>query len=62
MKSHDEIKTLRKYIGHSFKVDPYSFEIVIIADDQVKRILSKYEQVSMLNTNGIFIFAIQINP
>lgn len=30
MRSHDEIKTLRKYIGKSFEVDPYSFEIVLI--------------------------------
>jgi hypothetical protein len=33
MKSHDEIKSLRKLIGQSFETDPHSFEIVVIEDD-----------------------------
>ena len=30
IKSHDEVKTLRKYIGNSFDKSPDSFEILII--------------------------------
>src|SRR3569833_2950649 len=56
MKSHDEIKTLRKLIGKSFEVNPYSFEIVIIQDDEVKRILPKYELVGNINEKNRHIF------
>jgi hypothetical protein len=36
--------------------------LVIIQDDVVKRILPRYEQISALNTNNIFIFAIETSP
>lgn len=61
MKSHDEIKGLRKCIGASFDVDPDSFEIALIQDESIKRLLARYDQVSVLNTNN-FVFAIEISP
>jgi hypothetical protein len=32
---------------------------VVIQDDKVKRILPRYEQMSSLNVNNIFIFAME---
>lgn len=42
-KSHEPIKNLRKFIGKSFDVNKEQFEIVLINDDEVKRILPRYE-------------------
>mmetsp|Transcript_1916 Transcript_1916/g.1827 ORF Transcript_1916/g.1827 Transcript_1916/m.1827 type:complete len:91 (+) Transcript_1916:518-790(+) len=62
MKSHDEIKTMRKLIGQSFDVDPHSFEIALIQDESIQRVMPRYEQVSTLNIPSSFIFAIEIKP
>lgn len=61
-KSLEQMKTLRKYIATSYEVQQEQFELVIIQDDQVKRILPRYEQISSLNVNSIFIFAMEIPP
>jgi ubiquitin carboxyl-terminal hydrolase 4/11/15 len=42
-KSHERIKSLRKYIATRFKVNPEKFELVLVQDDVVKRILPRYE-------------------
>jgi len=60
-KSHEPIKNLRKFIARSFDIKKESFEIVLIQDDVVKRILPRYEQISALNTSNS-IFAIQTDP
>lgn len=42
-KSLEQIKTLRRYIASTFDVHQEQFELVIIQDEQVKRILPRYE-------------------
>lgn len=61
-KSLEQIKTLRKYIAQSFDVHQEQFELIIIQDEEVKRILPRYEQISSLNVNNIFIFAMETSP
>lgn len=61
-KSLEQIKTLRRYIANSFDVQQEQFELVIIQDEKVKRILPRYEQISSLNVNNIFLFAMETAP
>ena len=42
-KSHERIKNLRKFIGKSFRVHPEQFELLLVLDDSVKRIIPRYE-------------------
>lgn len=62
LKSLEQIKTLRRQVASAFEVHQEQFEIVIIQDDEVKRILPRYEQLASLNVNNISIFAIETNP
>ncbi|CDW79869.1 ubiquitin carboxyl-terminal hydrolase family [Stylonychia lemnae] len=58
-KSHEQIKSLRKLIANMHDVNQEQFELVLIQDDQVKRILPRYEQISALNGTNMFIFAME---
>ena len=49
IKGHKNIKNLREFISTAFNVNKYSFEIVLIQDDQIRRILPKYELLQILN-------------
>lgn len=42
-KSLEQIKTLRKFIANSFDVNQEQFELVVIQEDSVRRILPRYE-------------------
>ena len=65
IKSHKQINHLKEVVGEAFKVNKHSFDIVLIQDDQIRRILPKYELMSVLtNTSlaGTTIFAFEIEP
>jgi len=52
-------------MGEAFRVNKHSFDIVLIQDDQIRRILPKYELMSVLNNTslaGTTIFAFEIEP
>jgi hypothetical protein len=62
LKSLEQIKTLRKHVASAFEVHQEQFELVIIQDDEVQRILPRYEQLASLNVNNISIFAMETSP
>ena len=65
IKSHKQINHLKEFIGEAFKVNKHSFDIVLVQDDQIRRILPKYELMSVLmNTSlaGTTIFAYETDP
>ena len=65
IKSHKQINHLKEFIGDAFKVNKHSFDIVLIQDDQIRRILPKYELMSVLNNTslaGTTIFAFETDP
>jgi hypothetical protein len=62
LKSHEQVKKLRKLIAGLHEVSQEQFELVVIQDDQVRRILPRYEQVNALSPNNIFIFAVETKP
>lgn len=65
IKSHKQINHLKEFIGEAFKVNKHSFDIVLVQDDQVRRILPKYELMSVLNNTslaGTTIFAFETDP
>jgi hypothetical protein len=49
-------------VASAFEVHQEQFELVIIQDDEVQRILPRYEQLASLNVNNISIFAMETNP
>ena len=62
LKSHEPLKSLRKYIGARFNVHPEQFELCIIQDECIKRILPRFEQMAALAGNNIFVFAMETRP
>ena len=53
IKSHKQINNLKEFIGNSFNINKHSFDIVLIQDDAVRRILPKYELLSVLSNNSL---------
>ena len=56
---------MKEFIGEAFKVNKHSFDIVLIQDDQIRRILPKYELMSVMNNTslaGTTIFAFETDP
>lgn len=54
-----------EFLAGIFKVNKYGFDLVLIEDDQVVRILPKYELVNVLNSKSLqkaTIFAFETNP
>ena len=65
IKSHKTINHLKEVVGEAFRVNKHSFDIVLIQDDQIRRILPKYELMSVMNNTslaGTTIFAFEIEP
>jgi hypothetical protein len=65
LKSHKQINNLKEFIGEALKVNKHSFDIVLIQDDKIRRILPKYELMSVLNSTsvaGTTIFAFETDP
>ena len=53
IKSHKQINNLKEFIGNSFNLNKHSFDIVLIQDDAVRRILPKYELLSVLSNSSL---------
>ena len=65
IKSHLQIRHLKEFISNTFKVNKYAFDLVLVQDDQVMRILPKYELMTVLSNPVLLkatIFAFETNP
>ena len=48
-----QIKSLMEFLSGVFKQNKYGFDLVLIEDDQVVRILPKYELMAVLNSKEL---------
>lgn len=65
IKSHMQIKSLMEFLAGVFRRNKYGFDLVLIEDDYVVRILPKYELLAVLNHKNLqksTIFAFETDP
>ena len=65
IKSHKQIGNLKEFIGSAFNVGKHSFDLVLIQDDSVRRVLPKYELLSVLSNTSLAsttIIAFETDP
>jgi hypothetical protein len=65
IKGHKQVKSLRELIGKAFNVNKNSFEVVLVQDDVIRRMLPKDEMLSTLNASQLqtcTIFAFETDP